>query len=44
MKAELEIAFEKLKRIASKSRLTARDVKRLSEELKERVAKRHGLL
>jgi hypothetical protein len=44
MKVELEIASEKLKRIASKSRLTARDVKRLSEELKERIAKRHGLL
>jgi hypothetical protein len=44
MKTKLEIAFEKLKRIASKSRLSARDAKRLSEELKERVAKGHGLL
>jgi hypothetical protein len=44
MKAELEIALEKLKRIASKSKLSARDAKRLSEELKERVAKKHGLL
>jgi hypothetical protein len=44
MKVELEVAFEKLKRIALKSKLSARDAKRLSEELKERIAKRHGLL
>jgi polyhydroxyalkanoate synthesis regulator phasin len=41
---EEEIAFEKLKKIASKSKLSARDAKKLSEELKERIAKRHGLL
>jgi hypothetical protein len=41
---EEEIAFEKLKKIASKSKLTAKDALKLGEELKERVARRHGLL
>lgn len=41
---EEEIAFERLRKIASKSKLTAKDALKLGEELKERVARRHGLL
>jgi len=41
---EEEIAFGHLRKISSKSKLTDKDALKLGEELKERIAKRHGLL
>jgi hypothetical protein len=40
----IQFLFERVKRIASKSKLSAKDALKLGEELKERVARRHGLL
>jgi len=39
-----EIAFEGLKKIASKSKLTEKDALRLADKVKEGIARRHGLL
>jgi hypothetical protein len=43
-KLEREAAFKKLEKLASKSRLTEKQALALGEELKERIARRHGLL
>jgi len=40
----IQFLFEKAKRTASKSKLSDKDALRLGDELKERVARRHGLL
>lgn len=39
-----KVAFKTLKRLARKSKLTDEQAMKLAEELKERVARRHGLL
>jgi len=41
---EAKLAFKSLKELAAKSKLTDEQVMELGEELKERIAKRHGLL
>jgi hypothetical protein len=43
-KLKREIAFKKLEKITSKSKLTDKDVLELGELVKERVAKRLGLI
>lgn len=41
---EEKVAFKSLKALAKKSKLTDEQAMKLGEELKERVARRHGLL
>jgi len=41
---EEKVAFKSLKALAGKSKLTDEQAMKLSKELKERVARRHGLL
>jgi transcription initiation factor TFIIIB Brf1 subunit/transcription initiation factor TFIIB len=41
---ELEAAFKRLEKIASKSKLTEKQALALGEKLKESIARRHGLL
>ena len=41
---EEKVAFKTLKVLAKKSKLTDEQAMKLAEELKERVARRHGLL
>lgn len=41
---ERELAFKRLKKLASKSKLTEEQALKLGEKLKERIARRHGLL
>jgi hypothetical protein len=43
-KLEREAAFKRLERFASKSKLTEKQALALGEKLKERIARRHGLL
>jgi hypothetical protein len=43
-KLKREIAFKRLKKISSKSKLTDKDVLELGELVKEKVAKRLGLI
>jgi hypothetical protein len=41
---EREAAFKRLEKLASKSKLTEKEALTLGEKLKERIARRHGLL
>jgi hypothetical protein len=41
---KIQLLFERAKKTASKSKLSNKEILELGEELKERVAKRHGLL
>lgn len=41
---ELEFMFRRAEKIVSKSKLTEKQVRELSEEVKERVAKKLGLI
>jgi len=41
---ELEFMFRRAEKIASKSKLTEKQIKEFSEEVKERVSKRLGLV